>query len=60
VKRRKRRGEKVSRQMRKGVTTLLLGVPGKGYCLLAGESPAMVRARSHVAWMAGGNGNIAF
>ena len=35
-------------------------VPSKGYCLLAGESPAMAKARSHVAWMAGDGGNAGF
>jgi len=33
-------------------------MPSKGYCLLAGGSPAMAKTGSHVAWMAGGNGNI--
>ena len=43
-----------------GVKSLLLSVPSKGYCLLAGESPAMAKARSHVAWMAGDGGNAVF
>jgi len=35
-------------------------VPSEGPHALAGESPARVIAGSPVAWMAGGDGNVAF
>ncbi len=37
-----------------------LSVPSEGAHTLAGESPAMAKSQSHVAWMAGGEGNVAF
>lgn len=36
------------------------GVPSEGPHTLAGASPAMAKSQSHVAWMAGGDGNVAF
>ena len=37
-----------------------VGVPRKGPQTLAGASPAMAKSQSHVAWMAGSDGNVAF
>jgi hypothetical protein len=37
-----------------------LGVPSEGPHTLAGASPAMAKSQRHVAWMAGGEGNVAF
>ena len=45
---------------RKGGQIFPLGVPSKGQGTLTGESPVMVKAGSHVAWMAGGDGNVVF
>ena len=45
---------------RKGGQIFPLGVPSKGQGTLTGESPVMVKAGSHVAWMAGGDGNDVF
>jgi len=39
---------------------LKIGVPSEGPHTLAGASPAMAISQSHVAWMAGGEGNVAF
>ena len=44
----------------KGVKPELLSVPSEGPHALAGESPARVRAGSPVAWIAGGDGNVAY
>ncbi|MCK9420716.1 MAG: hypothetical protein M0R70_15260, partial [Nitrospirae bacterium] len=38
---------------------LKIGVPSEGPHTLAGASPAMAISQSHVAWMAGGEGNVA-
>ena len=43
-----------------GVRSLKFGVPSEGPHTLAGASPAMAKSQSHVAWMAGGDGNVAF
>ena len=40
--------------------SLICGVPREGYCFLTGESPRHGKSQSHVAWMAGGGGNVAF
>jgi hypothetical protein len=40
--------------------TLILSVPSEGPHTLAGASPAMAKSQRHVAWMAGGEGNVAF
>ncbi len=42
------------------IQVFLLGVPSEGPHILAGASPAMAISQSHVAWMAGGEGNVAF
>jgi hypothetical protein len=42
------------------VRSIFLGVPSEGWRILTGERPVMVEAGSHVAWMAGGDGNVAF
>ena len=43
-----------------GVKSLILSVPSEGPHALAGGSPARVTVGSPVAWMAGGDGNLAF
>jgi len=43
-----------------GVRLDYFGVPGEGWRTLAGESPVMAKAGNHVAWVAGGDGNITF
>jgi len=40
--------------------TKLASAPSEGSHVLAGESPARVRAGSPEAWIAGGDGNVAF
>ena len=42
------------------VPGFVLCVPSEGYCFLTGESPVMVEAGSHVAWMAGDGGDAIF
>jgi len=37
-----------------------LSVPSEGYRFLTGGSPVMAKAGSHVAWMAGDEGDVIF
>jgi hypothetical protein len=49
-----------SDEKRKICQGLTIGVPSEGWLTLAGGSPAMAKAGSHLAWMAGGDENVTF